>query len=107
MLATAVKTRPAPTESKMARTKNPGNGRLEDALATLIQNQATLVQNQASFVARMSEIDARVAEMDRINSERFARIEALLIEHSRILKALPDAIRDKIGFKSPESRPAE
>jgi hypothetical protein len=80
----------------MARAKNAGNGRLEEALATLIQNQA-------AFVARMSEIDARVSEMERINSERFARIEALLLEHNRILQALPDAIRDKIGFKPPGS----
>jgi hypothetical protein len=80
----------------MARAKSPGNGRLEEALATLIQNQA-------AFVARMSEIDARVAEMDRLNAERFKRIEALLLEHNRILQALPDAIRDKIGFKPPGS----
>ena len=85
----------------MARTRGAGNGRLEEALATLILNQA-------AFLARMAEIDARVAEMDRINSERFARIEerfarieALLIEHNRILQALPDAVRDKIGFKAP------
>ena len=78
----------------MARARSAGNGRLEEALATLIQTQAT-------FLARISEIDARVAEMDRINSERFARIEALLLEHNRILQALPDAIRDKIGFKAP------
>jgi hypothetical protein len=85
----------------MARSKNEGNGRLEEALAILIQNQA-------SFLARMSEMDARLAETSRINGERFARIEerfvrieALLLEHSRILKALPEAIRDKIGFKAP------
>jgi hypothetical protein len=76
----------------MARAKNAGNGRLEEALATLIQNQA-------SFLARMSEIDLRVAEMDRVNTERFARIEALLIEHNRTLQALPDAIGEKIGFR--------
>jgi hypothetical protein len=75
--------------------RNTGNGRLEDALATLIQNQA-------SFLARVSEIDSRVADMDRINSERFARIETLLLEHNRILQALPDTIRDKIGFKVKE-----
>jgi hypothetical protein len=87
----------------MARAKNAGNGRLEEALATLIQNQA-------AFLARVSEIDARVAELQRISAERFARIEerfarieALLIEHNRILQALPDAIRDKIGFKPPGS----
>ena len=33
--------------------------------------------------------------------QRFARIEALLMEHNRILQALPDAIREKIGFKPP------
>jgi hypothetical protein len=99
----------------MARAKNVGNGHLEEAFAALtqaqaalVQAQATLVQNQAAFLARASEIDARVAKIDvqmaetnRINSERFARIETILLEHSRILLALPDAIRDKIGFKPP------
>ena len=37
--------------------------------------------------------------MERTNAERFARIEAILMEHSRILRALPDAIRERIGFK--------
>ncbi len=83
----------------MARAKNQRNGRLEEAMATLIQNQA-------AFLARISETDRLLSETERINSERFARIEALLMEHSRILaehtrilQALPDAIRDKIGFK--------
>jgi hypothetical protein len=87
----------------MARARSPGNGRLEEALATL-------VQNQAAYVVRMSEIDACVAEMARLNAERFAgideqfaRIEALLIENTRLLKALPDAIREKLGFKPPGS----
>jgi hypothetical protein len=46
--------------------------------------------------------------MDRLAAERFSRIEALLLEHnrileehSRILQALPDTIREKIGFKAP------
>jgi hypothetical protein len=106
----------------MARTRSTGNGRLEEALAklaeqqealqqaqtALTQAQATLVLNQANFVAQMAEIDARMAETNRINAERFARIEALLLEntrilqdHNRILQALPDAIREKIGFKAP------
>jgi uncharacterized protein YhaN len=111
-----------PKEHTMARAKNAGNGRLEEALAALMQNQtalmqnqtalmqnqATFLQNQAAFQARASEIDARVAEINtrfaetnRINAERFARIETLLIEHSRILQGLTDAIREKIGFKMP------
>jgi hypothetical protein len=92
----------------MARARNQRNGRLDDAVATLIQNQT-------SFLARMSEIDQRLSELERINSERFARIETILLEHSRILaehsrilQALPDTIRQKIGFKVPEQQsPAE
>jgi hypothetical protein len=96
----------------VARAKAGGNGRLEEAIAILLQNQA-------SFVARMAEIDARHAEterrfvemerrhaeIERANAERFARIEALLLEHNRILEALPDVLRDKIGFKPPEQVP--
>jgi hypothetical protein len=105
----------------MARSKSNGNDRLEEAMRFLVQAQAsltqanaTLAQNQAAFLARIAEIDARLAETnrrmtetERINSERFARIEAILLEHSRILRALPDAIREKIGFKSPETPPTE
>jgi hypothetical protein len=79
----------------MARAKEPRNGRLEDAIATLIQNQA-------AFVSQMADIRRQMAETERINTDRFARIEAILMDHSRILRALPDAIRDKIGFKAPE-----
>jgi hypothetical protein len=78
-------------------------------MATLLQNQATLVQTQAAFVAqkaesdrRMTEIDQRIAEYERLSTERFARIEALLLEHNRMLEALPEAIREKIGFKVSE-----
>ena len=105
----------------MARAKNTGNGRLDETVANLNQsmaalNQSTAALNQAmaTFLVRCAETDARIARIeaekvgtDRINSERFARIEAILLEHSRILRAMPEAIRDKIGFKAPETRPAE
>jgi hypothetical protein len=106
----------------MARERNRQNGRLEEALETLArsdetmpqilaaiqQTQATMVHTQAAFLAQMTELKV---EADR----RFARIEAILLDHSRILQehsqilrehgrilqALPDAVRDKIGFKSP------
>jgi hypothetical protein len=85
----------------MARARSTGNGRLAEALETLIQNQAALVANQTAFVTHARETDARFAEMERRIEERFRRIEAILLEHSRILQGLPDAIRDKIGFKPP------
>jgi hypothetical protein len=92
----------------MARAKDQGNGRLEEAMTNLLQNQAILVQNQAAFLARAAEMDQRFAESERHFKEqfsrieeRFSRIEAILLEHNRILQALPDAIREKIGFKPP------
>jgi len=60
----------------MARAKVERNGRLEEAMATLLQNQASLVQNHISFLAWRSEME-----------QRFARIEAILLEHSRILSS--------------------
>jgi hypothetical protein len=100
----------------MARARGQTNGRLEEAMATLLQtqttlaqNQAILVQNQAAFQAqaaeasrRAAETDRRLIELEREIAARFARIEAMLLEHHRILQALPDAIREKIGFKTPE-----
>lgn len=78
----------------MAKKTSAQNGhdRLDEAMAMLIQNQAT-------FLSRMAEIE-------RNTSERFSRIESdmaailrVLAEHSRLLERLPEAVRDKIGFK--------
>ena len=85
----------------MARKDTASNGRdrLEEALATLIQNQA-------AFVSSLRETDRLHAQFERETAERFARIEAqmaeiirVLNEHSRLLTGLPEAVRDKIGFR--------
>ncbi len=75
--------------------RRASDGRLEEALATLINNQAL-------FVGQMGRMDERFTRMD----ERFARIEnelteikAILLHHERMLEALPEAIRQKIGFE--------
>ncbi|TMQ30712.1 MAG: hypothetical protein E6K70_23760 [Planctomycetota bacterium] len=67
---------------------------------------ALLIQNQAAFVSRLAETDRIHAQFERETAERFARIEAqmaeiirVLSEHGRLLERLPEAIRDKIGFK--------
>ena len=71
----------------MAAKRN-GNGMLESAMANLLNTQA-------QFVSHLDE-----------NRQRFTRIEkdldlikALLIKHEDTLQKLPEAIRDKIGFK--------
>jgi hypothetical protein len=97
----------------MAKARESRNGRLEDAMATALQTQASLQQilasvqqNQASMQQTLTAFLAQMAEMKADSDRRFARIEAILLdhtrilqEHSRILAALPEAIRDKIGFK--------
>jgi len=88
-------------ETALARKSRPPNGkeRLEEALATLNQNQA-------AFVGGLSENQRRHLELKRESYERFARIEAqmaeiirVLSEHGRLLERLPEAIREKTGFK--------
>lgn len=83
-----------------------GHNRLEQALATLLQTQA-------SFVASLRETDRLHTKYERESAERFARIEAqmaeiirilnehgrLLEDHGRIIEALPEAVREKIGFR--------
>jgi hypothetical protein len=115
----------------MAAQEKNGNGRLEDSLnalvqaqALLVQSQALMVQNQANYLAQKAETDKWVAQIEkesaqyrkeigdwqRLATDRFARIEAILIEHgqilkehNRILQALPDLIGERIGFKVPNT----
>jgi len=73
------------------------NGRnLEEAIALLINNQA-------QFLGVAARIESEFAEIKRI----LQRHEQILIEHgnilashSNILAGLPEAIREKIGFKA-------
>ncbi len=55
-----------------------------------------LLNTQATFLERLACSDERFA---RIDSE-LADIKEILLRHEQMLAALPDAIRDKIGFKT-------
>ena len=79
---------------------NGNSTTLETAIAVLLHNQAQFVQVQAQFAAEIARNDRRYDELKEESDRRFARIEALLLEHDRLLRALPDAIKDKIGFKN-------
>jgi hypothetical protein len=80
----------------VAKKNASTNGRehLEEAMALLIQNQASSLRD--------------LRDLERANSERFLRIETTMSailselgEHRRMLERLPEAVRDKIGFKGP------
>jgi hypothetical protein len=73
----------------MAARTNP---RRESATTILQIAIADLLQTQAHFMRDSEEHRKRI-------DERFNRIEALLLKHNEILQNLPEAIRDKIGFK--------
>ena len=99
---------------KSASSQN-GHDRLEEAMALLIQNQAAFVGRLADADRERAEIERRHLEFERETAERFARIEAqmaeiirvlnehgqILAEHGRLLEHLPEAVHEKIGFKSP------
>ena len=73
-------------------SRSNSQNRLEDAVATLINTQA-------SFQANMLAIQARIEEIERHNAERFDQIVAMLQRHEQILQALPENVREKIGFQ--------
>ena len=72
----------------MTVMKKNGGGNLEAAMALLIQNQA-------AFVSHMRGTHEDLAIIRR----KLEQIESLLIRHEQILNELPEAIRQKVGFK--------
>lgn len=64
----------------MAR-QTPRNGQLEAAVAMLINNQA-------QFMGLVQQI-----------YNRLANIEAILLRHEQLLQSMPEALRQKVGFK--------
>jgi len=92
----------------------PGSrGRLEEAMAalvqsqaslttaqaTLAQSQATLIQNQAAFVREMAEVRRELAEYQRRADERYAQIMLLLAEHGRLLEKMREEVRGQFGLR--------
>lgn len=78
----------------MEKRRAPRNGQLEEALTNLIQSQT-------AFLARLADMDRERVELKRESNERFTSIENILLQQAQILEGLPEAIRQKIGFKKP------
>src|SRR5439155_25376524 len=85
------------------RTRN-GRGSLEEAMALLIQNQTVFLNRMGDFDRELIELkrdhDREFVEFKQDTTGRLANIESLLIRHEQILEGLPEAIRQKIGFKT-------
>ena len=66
-------------------------------MALLIQNQAALLSQLTEDHKRLSKNEQDLAE---IKSD-LSQIKAILLRHEGMLNELPEAIRQKIGFKTP------
>lgn len=74
-------------------------------MALLIQNQASFL---STFLSQMTQTHERFVRIDRELEEIKAillRHEQLLLNHERLLTDLPEAVREKIGFKSGPDSP--
>ena len=80
----------------MATKRNGQSGNLEDALETLIQNQAQFVNHLHEDRQRFTRIKRDLDEIKALLLQH----DQILKNHEQILKDLPEAIRQKIGFKA-------
>jgi predicted nucleic acid-binding Zn-ribbon protein len=92
---------------------NSRNNHLEEAMALLINNQAAFFKQMSESEKETAAVRREMLELKRESDqlrresdqlrresdERFRRIEAILLEHTQLLQALPETIREKIGFK--------
>ena len=82
------------------------NGHLAEAMALLFQNQVAFLAQMTEDHKRFSKIEEDVAE----NKRDLDQIKAILLRHEQMLtellklpdaiSKLPEAIRQKIGFKA-------
>jgi len=77
------------------------NHKLEEAIATLIQNQAAFVAEMRERNRELAELDREMAQLKRTSDERFARIEERFGRIESMLTALaslPDKVKEQIAF---------
>ena len=89
------------TQAKNGNSLHEAFQHLAEAQARLVVAHATLAENQASFLRELREIERERRGFERTSEERFQRIEQILQLHTRLLEALPEAIREKMGFRAP------
>jgi len=87
--------------SVVAKRSDGRSGNLDQAMTLLVQSQASLIQNQASFLSQLTETHQRLARIEL----DLDQIKAILLRHEQMLNDLPEAIRQKIGFKSGSGSP--
>lgn len=87
------------------RNGTSANNHLQEAIALLIRNQAAFVEQISRNDQERLSLQRQTEEWQRKSDERFARIEAQLIElPKRVVQTVLDQlprIKKEIGFKTP------
>lgn len=83
-------------ENEMVRNSGNANDNLQQAMALLIRNQAALLSQLTEDHKRLSKNERDLADI----KGDLAQIKAILLRHDQVLADLPEAIRQKVGFKS-------
>ena len=90
----------------MAARKSPANNHLQEAMALLISNQAAFVEQIARNDQDRLALQIKSEEWQRKSDERFARIEARLVQlPAKVIQTVLDQfprLKKEIGFKSPK-----
>ena len=99
--------------AQQAQTQTAFNQQMAAFTAQQAQTQTAFNQQLAAFTAQQADTSARMAEYERRTDERCKSIEKMSQEHSdilrelvRVITALPDAMREKMGFR-PTPKPGE
>ena len=79
--------------------------RLEESMSALAAAQTSFLQSQSSMLQTQASMLQQIYELERETARRFQNVEAILFQHSQILQdlirkidALPEAVKQKIGF---------
>ena len=90
----------------MAARKSPANNHLQEAMALLISNQAAFVEQIARNDQDRLALQTKSEEWQRKSDERFARIEAQLVQlPAKVIQTVLDQfprLKKEIGFNSPK-----
>ena len=90
----------------MAARKSPANNHLQEAMALLISNQAPFVEQIARNDQDRLALQIKSEEWQRKSDERFARIEAQLVQlPAKVIQTVLDQfprLKKEIGFNSPK-----
>ncbi len=68
---------------------------MQQAQATMLQTLAVMQQSHAQYEKDMPQMRREGDDLKRAADERFARIEAILLEHNHMLSRLADTVGEK------------